>query len=578
VLDVDGEEGLRVLAELEARYGRLPETLKSKTGRGEHYYFQANGAGIRPSVGKFGEHLDIRAVGSYTILPPSVHASGKVYDWANHIPPAPLPAVWIRLLAEPGRTQSSSSNGGEKIPQGRRHPHLLKLAGELRARGYDEATITPALLAENAARCNPPKAEGDVRALAHDVCTRYPAGNPGAQSVGERTSLAKMRPFSSIKPEPLRWLWPGRIPLGKLTVIAGDPGVGKSLLTIDLAARVSTGAAFPDGAACEQGSVVLLSAEDDEADTIRPRLDAGGADVFRVHLLEAVRNVTADGKSVETSFNLERDLEALEDAIRRTGARLVVIDPISAYLGDTDSHNNSAVRGLLSPLAALARKYKVAIVAITHLRKSAGAAIHRIAESLAFSAAARAAWGVAPDPNHQSRQLFAPIKQNLGRAGGLAYHIEAPDDIARIVWEPGAVPVDVNAVMSGFESREADSERREASEWLRDFLADGPRGAADVRSQTRLVGLTWITVRRAADAIGIVKRKVGGRGAGWEWALPGDFKDAQVKDAHPMHTDVSTFEKEPENKGDNGQSKVKDAHAKKGDHLCPVSTFKEGGI
>jgi archaellum biogenesis ATPase FlaH len=304
-------------------------------------------------------------------------------------------------------------------------------------------------------------------------------------------------------------------------VIAGDAGLGKSLLTIDIAARVSTGAAFPDGAACAQGSVIFLSAEDDASDTIRLRLDAAGADASRIHLLEAVRNVTADGKSVETSFNLARDVPALEDALRQTDARLVVIDPVSAYAGDTDTNNNSAVRGLLSPLAALAGKYRVAVVAVTHLRKSAGPAIHRIVESLAFSAAARAAWGVAPDPDNKARRLFAPIKQNLSPdAGGLAYQIIGSQGIARIAWEPGAVAVDVNAVMSGFESREADSERREASEWLRDFLADGPRGAADVRSQSRLVGLTWITVRRAADSIRILKRKVGGRGAGWEWALP----------------------------------------------------------
>ena len=311
-------------------------------------------------------------------------------------------------------------------------------------------------------------------------------------------------------------------------VIAGDPGLGKSLCS-RLTSRPAYQTARPSRTArpCAQGSVIFLSAEDDAADTIRPRLDAAGADVSRVHLLEAVRNVTADGKSVETSFNLERDIPALEDAIRpdRTLGS-VVIDPVCAYLGATDTNNNSAVRGLLSPLAALARKYKVAVVAVTHLRKSAGPAIHRIVESLAFSAAARAAWGVAPDPDNRARRLFAPIKQNLSPdTGGLAYQIVGSRGIARIAWEPGAVAVDVNAVMSGFESREADSERREASEWLRDFLADGPRGAADVRSQARLVGLSWITVRRAADSIGILKRKVGGRGAGWEWALPSDFKD-----------------------------------------------------
>ena len=103
----------------------------------------------------------------------------------------------------------------------------------------------------------------------------------------------------------LRWLWPRRIPLGKLTLIAGDPGLGKSLVTIDIAARVSKGSGFPDGAPCEPGDVIILSAEDDAEDTIRPRLDAAGADVSRIHLLEAVRVVMADGKSTESTFTLD---------------------------------------------------------------------------------------------------------------------------------------------------------------------------------------------------------------------------------------------------------------------------------
>jgi archaellum biogenesis ATPase FlaH len=573
VLDEDGPEGKAALAALEKEHGTLPQTLTDSTGKGRHLFFHANGTRIRNSAGKLGPHLDVRGAGGYVILPPSVHTNGKRYEWVRRIKPVPIPAWLEKLVTELGHKPPASKGAGAQIPAGQRHGHLLKFAGRLRAAGCDESTIMAALLAENTSHCNPPKPDSEVRTLAHDVCTRYPAGIPaknGAEPSGGAISLAKIRTFSSIDPEPLRWLWRGRIPLGKLTVIAGDPGLGKSLLTIDIAARVSTGAVFPDGSPCEVGSVILLSAEDDAADTIRPRLDAAGAYISRVHLLDSVRNVTGDGKSVETSFNLERDTDALEDAIRQTGARLIVIDPISAYLGGTDSHNNSAVRGLLSPLAGLAGNYKVAVVAVTHLRKSAGAAIHRIAESLAFSAAARAAWGVAPDPDDQSRQLFAPIKQNLGRAGGLAYRIEALNDVAYIAWEPGAVAVDVNTVMGGFESREDHSERREAGDWLKDLLADGPRGAADVRNQARVVGLTWITVRRAADSIGIVKRKIGGRGAGWEWALPGECKDA-----HPCVCDVSTFNHRAERKGDNEHSKVKDAHVSTPEHLCQESTVVE---
>lgn len=391
----------------------------------------------------------------------------------------------------------------------------------------------------------------------------------------ENLSLAKLRRFSAIKPEPLRWLWPGRIPAGKPTLLAGDPGLGKSLSTVDIAARVSTGSRFPDGAECEQGNVIFLSAEDDPGDTIRPRLDAAGADVSRVHLLEAVRSFTSDGRCVEGGFNLERDVDALEDAIRQTRARLAVIDPISAYLGGTDSHTDAKVRGLLAPMAATASKHAVAIIMVTHLRKSSGAAIYRTMGSLAFAAAARAVWGVVADPDDKARRLFGPVKQNLAPdQGGLAFRIEAPDGVARIAWEPGAVAIDANLIMGGFETHEDHSERREAMDWLKDILGPGPQPVPEIKRQSAQAGLAWMTVRRAADSLDVKKRKAGGSGVGWEWSLEAESKGAQSKGAHCGHTEVSTFDNRTDNTGDSLQTNSK--------MLTPsgVDTFdfKEGEI
>jgi putative DNA primase/helicase len=170
-----------------------------------------------------------------------------------------------------------------------------------------------------------------------------------------------LRCFSEIAPKPLSWLWPGRIPLGKLTLLIGDPGLGKSLLTADIASRVTRGISFPDRAICESGGVVFLSAEDDAADTIRPRLDAAGAEVSRVHTLEAVRVQLTDGSTSEKVFSLETDIAHLESAFERLpGIRLIVIDPLSAYLGATDSHSNGEIRGLLTPLAAMSARRQVA--------------------------------------------------------------------------------------------------------------------------------------------------------------------------------------------------------------------------
>ncbi|MGC1977118.1 MAG: AAA family ATPase, partial [Candidatus Sulfotelmatobacter sp.] len=209
------------------------------------------------------------------------------------------------------------------------------------------------------------------------------------------------RAFSDITPEQLRWLWPGRIPLGKLTLLVGDPGLGKSLLTIDVASRVSRGKSFPDSATCEAGAVLMASAEDDPADTVRPRLDAANADVSRIHTLAGVRLTRSDGSECERPFQLEVGIAALEDTLlRMSDVRLIVIDPISAFLGNTDSNSNAEIRGLLAPLAALAARHHVAVLSVTHLRKSPGTAVHRAIASIAFTAAARASWAVAADPSN----------------------------------------------------------------------------------------------------------------------------------------------------------------------------------
>jgi hypothetical protein len=201
--------------------------------------------------------------------------------------------------------------------------------------------------------------------------------------------------LADVQSRPIEWLWPGRIARGKVTLLAGDPGLGKSFLTLDLAARVSRGSPWPDApdASAPLGGVVLLSAEDDVEDTIRPRLDAAGADVHRIKLLQAVRHNYRENQK-EAIFSLVTDLPALEAAILAVpGCQLVVIDPITAYLGETDSHKNAEIRGLIAPLAALAAKYGVAIVCVTHLNKSgSGPAIYRSIGSIAFVAAARAVW------------------------------------------------------------------------------------------------------------------------------------------------------------------------------------------
>jgi len=194
---------------------------------------------------------------------------------------------------------------------------------------------------------------------------------------------------------------------GKVTMLAGHPGLGKSQLALAIVSIVTTGGRFPvNGARAECGSAVILSAEDDAEDTIRPRLDAVGADLARWRVVGAVHDRDDTGRDHMRGFSVVDDMPRLATALAEIGdAVLVIVDPITAYLGATDSHRNAEVRSALTPLTHLAAEHRVAVLAISHLRKSLeGEAIPRVSGSLAFVAAARAAYVVTRDPANENRR------------------------------------------------------------------------------------------------------------------------------------------------------------------------------
>lgn len=359
-----------------------------------------------------------------------------------------------------------------------------------------------------------------------DQLARLVASAPEWTAVDQPNAQgAVLRCMADIEPEEVHWLWQERIPLGKLTLLIGDPGLGKSLLTVDIAARLSRGIRFADGAPCERASTIFLSAEDDAGDTIRPRLDAAGADVLRVYVLDAVRVSRPDGSTAEKTFSLESDIGHLESALARLpDVRLIVVDPLSAYLGGTDSHSNAEMRGLLSPLTAMASRRGVAILGVTHLRKSPGQAVHRAIGSIASVAAARAAWAIAPDPADQQRRLFLPVKSNLsGPAAGMAYRVASAGATARLEWEVGPVTMSADDVLGENGAKDGGT-LAGAREWLGDALADGPLATQELEARARNAGIAWRTLRRAADEIGVHRRKRG-FGGGWEWACEGGHVD-----------------------------------------------------
>lgn len=254
-----------------------------------------------------------------------------------------------------------------------------------------------------------------------------------------RPSLS-MKRLADVEPEPVSWLWPGRLPLGKLVTLDGDPGLGKSTLATDIGARTTTGADWPDGSVCGYpGAVLVMSAEDGLADTVRPRFDAAGADVSKVYAIEGVPVITEDGTRVLRPPTMA-DITGLEEGITATGARLLTIDVVMAYLPTgVDAHKDQDVRRVLSALATLADKTRCTVLMLRHLNKAPGRdPLYRGGGSIGIVGAARAGLLVARDPGDENLRILASVKSNLGpAAGSLSYRLlDAPEHgCARIEWQ-----------------------------------------------------------------------------------------------------------------------------------------------
>jgi hypothetical protein len=327
--------------------------------------------------------------------------------------------------------------------------------------------------------------------------------------------------LADVAARPVSWLWKGHIPLGAITLLVGRPGEGKSFVTLDFAARLTRGTPWPDGSDCPKGSVILMSAEDHPATTIRPRLDAAGADVGRVHLLSAIRYVDDRGP-YERLITLA-DVDAIAEAIKCTpDCRLVIIDPIGAYLGaQVDAHRDNEVRGILRPIAQLAERHEVAVLIVAHRRKSDGLTADDLAlGSRAFTAAARAVWHLTHDPQNKARRLLLPGKLNLAsRTSGMAFSIVG--DPPRLAWETNPVAMDADDALRAESRRPGPSAEATAAAvaWLRTALAAGPRPAKELMDAWCGQGGSEKTLRRAKTALKVEACRFVVAGPWW-WKLP----------------------------------------------------------
>jgi hypothetical protein len=337
------------------------------------------------------------------------------------------------------------------------------------------------------------------------------AGRPPAELLLTR--------LADVSPRTVRWLWPGRLALGKLAIFDGDPGLGKSLLTLDLCARVTTGRSLPDEAAVWPGDVVILNCEDGVADTLRPRLEALGADLRRVHLL---RGPSVEGR--EQLPSLPRDLPRLEQALRASGAVLVVIDPIMAFLDESIcSGNDQSVRQALAPLAALAESTECAVLLVRHLNKSGGArAVYRGGGSIGIVGACRSAWLVARHPENECQRVLAQVKNNLAPPQpALAYEIRSEDTgRVRVNWL-GVADFCADELIGGPASAVDGGQLERACTLLREALADGPQPLPELTVRLARQGVSRRTLFRARQEVGIVSEtEKASTGPRTVWRLP----------------------------------------------------------
>ena len=332
-----------------------------------------------------------------------------------------------------------------------------------------------------------------------------------------RHGAVSMVRMSDVAAEDVSWLWPGRIPAGMISVLDGPPKVGKSSVVVDLAARITTGRSWPVGAGTnEPRAVILIGHEDSPAHTIRPRLDAAGADPARVHLLTEIA-----GRLPE----LPTDVDEIEKAIVNTRAALVVFDPISAYLGGADLHRDNEVRAALAPLAAVAERTGAAILFLRHLRKSGGVdAISRGLGSVAIGALARCMMMVLADPDDDAAKLLTwPAINVASQPRSIRWRFDAAPTgkPPRIAWDDNSCDLTADQVLDRQDGRQREpSALEKAKDWLRAQLAGGRVPSAELKTRGEAAGIAEMTMKRARQALGVRPVRDGHAGA-WYSELPG---------------------------------------------------------
>lgn len=356
-----------------------------------------------------------------------------------------------------------------------------------------------------------------------------------AQDLARAAELLTVPPVRLIRGdevalEPVRWLWPGFLPAGMLTILGGSPGCGKTTIALSLAAIITRGGAWPDGTRCTQPGDVLVWSGEDAHSVIAARLQAEGADMRRVHFIDGLTE--GEGEP----FDPGRDMPLLEATAEALPApRLLILDPIvSAVAGD--SHKGAEVRRSLQPVVELAQRLRCAVLGITHFSKGTNGRdpVERVTGSIAFAALARMVLLAAKvnaghdDGETDERRVLVRAKSNIGPdEGGFAYALDrvevAPEVEGQCVRWLEKLEGSARELLADAESGPENADGTTAAGvdgFLRGLLADGPQKAGAIKADADGAGYAWSTIQKSATRLGVERRKEGMK-AGWVWALPG---------------------------------------------------------
>lgn len=373
-----------------------------------------------------------------------------------------------------------------------------------------------------------------------------PKANNSAQftSKPNKTRSAILVRADSIKPESINWAWRNRYAFGKMAVIAGDPGLGKSTILIDLVALHTNGGAFPCGeGAAKSCEVLFLTAEDGLSDTLVPRLMAAQADLTKIHFLTGTRTEGASNDDADAMFDIAKDVPVLREVFAENPAiKILVIDPLTAYLGaGTRAKENTEVRRVLTPLVKLIDEFGILLLANNHLNKNAGKALYRVLDSIAFVALGRIVHLVAADSdNPELRKLICSKTSIDSMPRGLSY-------IVLKVWIKGSRSEEIETTRISWGTQYVDESADEAlapdtasdptatddaEELLQAIFADakgGPVELCDIEAEAKAAGFVVPEgglrqskpFRKARDRLGLVTVREGfGRNAIHYWSLP----------------------------------------------------------